>query len=28
MTKASLEESTADSAIVNSLVANRPSYKK
>lgn len=28
MAKASLEESTADSAIVNSLVANRPSYKK
>ena len=28
MAKASLLESTADSAIVNSLVANRPSYKK
>ena len=28
LAKASLEESTADSAIVNSLVANRPSYKK
>jgi len=28
MAQASLENSTADSAIVNSLVANRPSYKR